>query len=183
MQRTLGGQVTRYNMKYLANSFSLQMFDLETIREGKISFSVCANGLEEVRRYLKYEEVTSYIGHPDTAKLLGVPFNRGNVSLRGGDTLLVVQVTGGRLPEGCTELPEGIGLKLVEVRVLPCENQYTIVEIEEGKHGTHAAQIFVGNSYEECVEYLHKNYEDLQEYEGEFYTEGLYPCTFQIEKV
>jgi hypothetical protein len=44
--------------------------------------------------------------------------NRVNVTLRKGDTAFVAQLQGGRLPEGCTTLPEGFSFKFVKVEVL-----------------------------------------------------------------
>jgi hypothetical protein len=45
-------------------------------------------------------------------------FHRANITLSAGDVLYVLQVMGGRLPEGCTELPEGIQLQWRKVTVL-----------------------------------------------------------------
>lgn len=57
----------------------------------------------------------SLIGHQDTANVLGVIYNRKSVSLQRGDQLLVAQLQGGRLPEGCTTLPEGYSFKYLLV--------------------------------------------------------------------
>ena len=58
--------------------------------------------------------VTSIIGHVDTAAvvsgILGIPVQANRVSWSwtdNEDTLIVAQLTGPRLPEGATELPEG----------------------------------------------------------------------------
>lgn len=57
---------------------------------------------------------TSIVGHSDTAnvmsKILGVPVQANRISwswANDDDVLLVGQLTGPRLPEGATELPEG----------------------------------------------------------------------------
>jgi hypothetical protein len=73
--------------------------------------------LERAKWYLTAaEKVESYVGHPDTARvisgLLGceIPANRGNFSwemLDHDDEVIVAQYTGPRLPEGATSLPEG----------------------------------------------------------------------------
>ena len=66
---------------------------------------------------------TSAVGHADTAavfsSVLGVeiPCNRVTVTLREGDTALVGQYSGPRLPEGATTLPEGAAIKWVAVGV------------------------------------------------------------------
>jgi len=62
----------------------------------------------------------SAIGHADTAKIVGnilgveVAMNRINVSLNLDTELYIAQVVGGRLPEGCTSLPEGVTIKFIK---------------------------------------------------------------------
>jgi len=95
-------------MTYLGNAFSLQM-------------------LRDYPATLKIEEVTreevfgsnfiSVIGHPDTAKVLGVEYNRVSITLGKGDILYVAQLMGGRLPEGSTTLPEGFSFKFLKVEI------------------------------------------------------------------
>ena len=66
---------------------------------------------------LARDGVISFIGHQDTARVLSgilgveVPFRRAFGILNPGESILVAQVTGGRLPEGATTLPEGISLQ------------------------------------------------------------------------
>ena len=63
---------------------------------------------------------TSAIGHADTAKIVGnilgmeVAMNRINVSLTSETELFIAQVVGGRLPEGCTTLPEGVSIRFIK---------------------------------------------------------------------
>lgn len=90
---------------YLLNAFSLQMVETPCKVEFKEVQSL-PNGLE------------SAIGHADTAHVLGIEPNRINVHLNKGDKAYVAQLTGGRLPEGCTKLPEGFSFKFIEVSVL-----------------------------------------------------------------
>ena len=79
--------------------------------------------LREARLAVRDEgvRVTSAVGHADTAVVVGsllgidVPCQRRNVTLRKGCVLLVAQVVGGRLPEGATELPEGVKIEFWEV--------------------------------------------------------------------
>ena len=59
----------------------------------------------------------SVVGHPDTAAVLGVRFNRVSVKLNKGDVLYVAQIVGGRLPEGCTTLPDGFTFKFLKVTI------------------------------------------------------------------
>jgi hypothetical protein len=100
-------------MTYVSNAFSLQMI------MGIKSCDLVTNEIpeEEFREGAKGEK--SCIGHPDTAKVLGLPFNRESISLEIGDMLLVAQLQGGRLPEGATELPEGFSFRYFAVHVQP----------------------------------------------------------------
>ena len=97
---------------FLGNAFSLQMMAPNAI--------VC---VEECSSEDIPEEVTSIIGHTDTASvvsdILGRPVecNRTSVHLNDGDVLYVAQLTGGRLPEGATKLPEGFSLTFRRVTV------------------------------------------------------------------
>lgn len=104
------------NNKFFGNAFSLQMLN---------SFP-CNVEIEEVVDGLQIDllldavkdgSIISAVGHQDTANVLGVPMNRINVSLNKGDILFVAQLQGGRLPEGCTKLPEGFSFKFLQVTV------------------------------------------------------------------
>ncbi len=66
-------------------------------------------------------EYPSAVGHPDTARVLGVQYNRCNVSLKYGDMIVVAQLQGGRLPEGATTLPEGCSFKYFTILITPHE--------------------------------------------------------------
>lgn len=89
---------------YLLNSFSPQMIDLP-----------CDVHFTEVTELP--EGLTSAVGHQDTANVLGVSMNRINVKLQNGDTAYIAQLQGGRLPEGCTTLPDGFKFKFIKVKV------------------------------------------------------------------
>ena len=92
--------------KFLGNAFSLQML------ESNATISV-----KEVKE-VDLSEFTSVVGHEDTAKVLGVDFNRASVTLKKGDQLLVAQLVGGRLPEGSTTLPNGFKFKFLLVEIM-----------------------------------------------------------------
>ena len=106
-----------FSMKniYLSNAFSLQM--LATIPAVPIIENVSPEEISQA-------DFVSVIGHPDTANVLSnilgkeVKFNRASLTLAEGDILYVAQLTGGRLPEGCTILPEGFKFSFVKIRVL-----------------------------------------------------------------
>lgn len=92
------------NKTFLLNAFSLQMIDTPC----DVSFT----DVDSLPSGL-----TSAVGHPDTAKVLGVECNRMNVHLSKGDVAYVAQLMGGRLPEGCTTLPKGFTFKYIKVEV------------------------------------------------------------------
>lgn len=89
---------------YLLNAFSLQMVEYpSTIHVEEVE--ALPAGLE------------SAVGHADTARVLGVQMNRVSVHLKRGDVAYVAQLVGGRLPEGCTTLPEGFTFRYLRVEV------------------------------------------------------------------
>ena len=107
---------------YIANAFSLQMIP---INFNTTEVEITERGLWEMQELAENGCLVSAIGHTDTAAVvsseLGVdlPANRVNVSLKGGDTLYVAQLMGGRLPEGATTLPEGFKIRYIRVRIKP----------------------------------------------------------------
>lgn len=106
-------------MLYLSNAFSLQMLD-------KFPAEIM---VREVSNWFLIEQLTicgfkSVIGHEDTARVvstllqdMNIPCNRENITLKKGDHLVVFQLTGGRLPEGATTLPEGFTHKFLWVEI------------------------------------------------------------------
>lgn len=92
---------------YFGNAFALQML---TAFPSHITVT-------EVSRDDIPADAVSVVGHPDTAAVLGVPFNRASIKLDKGDTLFVAQLMGGRLPEGTTSLPDGFSFKFLKVTV------------------------------------------------------------------
>ena len=93
--------------KYLLNAFSLQMIE---------DIAPCDISIREVFNP-DLSELKSCVGHIDTSNMLGVDYNRQNVSLKKGDFAIVAQVVGGRLPEGCTKLPEGVKFKFYQIEI------------------------------------------------------------------
>ena len=113
--------IVEFNPKiYLGNAFSLQMLDVSkkgmdlNIKPVDADFISYTKGISS-------KEIISIVGHKDTASvisnLVGFPveFNRESVTLSKFDTLIVAQVVGGRLAEGCTELSEGVEIKFFMV--------------------------------------------------------------------
>ena len=102
----------------LFNAFSIQM--ISALNEASVSFRKIS--IEQAKNLLN-GEVDSYIGHADTARVIGgmlgmeVPAQRRFGTLVSGETAIVAQVVGGRLPEGCTTLPEGMSLQFFQVTV------------------------------------------------------------------
>lgn len=119
---------------FLLNAFSLQMLEGDaTVRFTEVSEDTIFNTGHWEERPFNDEggiptgagteafwesDLVSAIGHADTARVLGVPMNRVNVTLKKGDTAFVAQLQGGRLPEGSTTLPEGFSFKFIKVEVL-----------------------------------------------------------------
>lgn len=62
--------------------------------------------------------MTSVIGHPSTAAVVGVPANRANYKFADGDTLIVAQYIGPRLEEGTTKLPDGAEIQYFEINLI-----------------------------------------------------------------
>lgn len=101
-------------MRYLSNAFSLQMIGtgfpiIQKIDEKDLINNVVRWDGDVQRMTLM---VKSIVGHEDTAAVLSdqlhahVPMNRESIILNVGDSLYVAQLTGGRLPEGVTTLPD-----------------------------------------------------------------------------
>jgi hypothetical protein len=93
-------------MKYIGNALSLQMLEAGA----QVS-------LEWLAEKPSLEGFKSVVGHTDTAAVIGVPMNRESVKLGSGDELVVAQLSGGRLPEGATSLPEGFSFTWIKVHV------------------------------------------------------------------
>jgi hypothetical protein len=97
--------------RYIGNSFSVQMVpDGGTIEVKRLGWD-----LEFFRG--RSADFQSIVGHEDMANMLGVRVNRQSICLRPEDTLYVAQVSGGRLPPGTTELPEGIRIVFYRVQI------------------------------------------------------------------
>ena len=118
-----------YAMTYLTNSFSLQM--LESLPAVPIIDAVLP---EEIP-----VDAISCVGHADTAAVLSgilgreVQCNRQSITIARGDTLYVAQLTGGRLPEGATQLPKGFTLTFMKVRVLYKDSLCTYPDESAGR--------------------------------------------------
>ena len=93
---------------YIGNAFSLQMVAKENL--SKIL-------LRPVNKILDVQKMVSIVGHADLAKIIGVEMNRTSITLNPGDVLYVVQLIGGRLPEGTTALPKGFEFEWISVEV------------------------------------------------------------------
>ncbi len=105
-------------MLFLSNAFSLSMLPADAgllgMRFLPLSPEVAKLTAENSVRSGTFQSV---VGHVSTAavfaSVLGceVPENRVSLRLDPGDTLLVGQYAGPRLPEGATELPEGASIQ------------------------------------------------------------------------
>lgn len=101
----------------LLNAFSLNM-----VAAMPADIHVSEIPLDEARTVLA-DDIESAVGHADTAAVLGsqlgmaVPANRVNVSLSQGDTAIIGQYRGPRLPEGTTTLPDGATIQWLRVTI------------------------------------------------------------------
>lgn len=106
-------------MIYVTNAFSIQMLDRENTDPLGRDLTFCPASLGAVQDMLREEPWTGAVGHADTAAIvaeqIGEPVERVHarvsVALQAGDTLLVAQYRGPRLPEGATMLPEGAAIE------------------------------------------------------------------------
>jgi len=107
-------------MIYLANALSLNMFNHLT-KPFKLNIKPMSQ--TETSNILKSTKFTSAIGHADMANvltnLLGVSIepNRITLNINSGDTLIVAQYIGPRLPEGTTELPANAEIKFYYITI------------------------------------------------------------------
>lgn len=103
----------------LFNAFSIQM--IASLNEASVSFKKIT--AEQAKNLLAGGEVDSYVGHADTAVVISgilgieVPACRRFGTLVPGEVAIVAQVVGGRLPEGCTTIPEGMAIQFFQVTV------------------------------------------------------------------
>lgn len=107
-------------MRYLANAFSLNMLPSASER---IAIETLASA-DDAREWLLALPFVSAVGHESTADLLTnllqlpIACSRSTLKLQPGDSLLVAQYSGSRLPEGATSLPEGATITWYAVELL-----------------------------------------------------------------
>ena len=106
-------------MLYLGNAFSIQMLNVNQRTE--VVFQPLSR--EKARKELG-DGFKSVIGHEDTAQVVSndlnmkIEFNREFISIDETDQVIVAQIEGGRLPEGCTTLPDDFDLNYYKVEVV-----------------------------------------------------------------
>ena len=109
-------------MKIL-NAFSLQMVWAQAVADSVLKVEIYPMSAEEAAGEMATHDIESCIGHASTAAivsaLLGVEVsvNRCDVRLAKGESALVAQYLGPRLPEGATSLPEGAKIEFAIVHV------------------------------------------------------------------
>lgn len=108
-------------MVTVLNAFSFNMIPA-TFGGGDITFTEIS---ADSAGYFcaSFAEVHSAVGHVDTARLFSVllgveiPMNRVNVEVEPGESYLLGQYSGPRLPEGATVLPEGATIRWFMLRI------------------------------------------------------------------
>ncbi len=111
---------------YLTNALSLNQYNSVIDSGQRFLLNVEPISQEMTAEFLTVYDTNfvSAIGHSDTAaivsSLLGIEVtaNRISVDLQPQDTMIIAQYSGPRLPEGCTELPEGSEIKFLRVQIL-----------------------------------------------------------------
>lgn len=103
----------------IANAFSLNM--LENLTS---NWTITSTPLKTKEvKVLTQSGVDSAVGHGDTAVIFSnileveIPMVRKTISLKKGDSVIVGQYRGPRLPEGAKELPAGSAIEWVLVTV------------------------------------------------------------------
>lgn len=105
--------------------YILNVFTFGMVAEFPASVSAVEIDLQTAQNLciLHAPSASSAVGHADTAKIfsaqLGVNISMSRPSLRliRGDTALLGQYCGPRLPEGCCTLPEGAKIKWLFIRI------------------------------------------------------------------
>jgi hypothetical protein len=83
--------------KYITSSFSPNMINNHDLSEG-IAYEF--KEITEQEYGLFRKQAISYVGHQSTAKLFGLKLNRRSLVLNEDDEVVVLQLSGERLPEG-----------------------------------------------------------------------------------
>ena len=103
---------------YLSNAFSLSMIAHLGHCDLDVTTNIC-----NYQQMVEDLKPISVVGHEDTANLFSnllgmpIPMNRVSITLNKGDTLIVGQYSGARLPEGTSVLPEGASITWTCVHV------------------------------------------------------------------
>lgn len=116
-------------MLYITNAFSIQMLAPSATDRATLSFKPVT--LEQAIKMVETNIFVSAIGHKDTANVVSnlfkkeIPMNRISVNLGNNDVLLVAQLSGGRLPEGTTTIPDGMSIQFwvvanTDIKIGPC---------------------------------------------------------------
>lgn len=108
-------------MRYVSNAFSLNMIPGSC----SIEVEVYGKNVDAARFFMDMppSAPTSIVGHEDTARIFSdligetITFNRASVTLQRGDSMLVGQYKGPRLPEGARALPEGATIEWIVIHV------------------------------------------------------------------
>ena len=105
-------------MLYIGNAISFN-----SIVEAQGALHYRKMTVKEVAAMIANRNPVSYIGHKDMANVISkqlgkeIPCHRINIWLRPGDTVILAQYIGQRLPEGATVLPEGARIDYFIVQV------------------------------------------------------------------
>ena len=96
----------------IANAFSINMI----VPSGTTTLTLKPVDIDTIKDIIKGNDIISIVGHADTAAVfstlmgIDIPMNRVSWKWDNDDILIVGQLTGPRLPEGATTLPDGASI-------------------------------------------------------------------------
>jgi hypothetical protein len=95
-------------IKYISNAYSPQM---------AYRANICINQIELTREEFEREiiDAESHIGIRSLANIFDIDYNPSYFTVDEGDSLYVVSVHGGNLPENAKKIPNGVKLKYIRM--------------------------------------------------------------------
>ncbi|WP_296789508.1 hypothetical protein [uncultured Methanobrevibacter sp.] len=109
-------------MKFISNSDSPNMFPFK-------DWDMKCHQLTEDEFQFLSEDAFSHMKNKSLAKILGIAYNPSPFTLRPGDILFIVHLTGGRLPENAETIPEDVVLEFYCYRIM--ESETPLIREEE----------------------------------------------------
>jgi len=115
--------------------FICSAFSLNMLTDFNVNVTIRPLTLQAAKALAKAENPESAVGHPDTAVIFSdqldmkIPVNRATLKLGAGDSLIVGQYRGPRLPEGATALPPDATIEWCLVELMPSARGHLSPEV------------------------------------------------------